>query len=101
MIIVRHTEECTGAPNLRGELTGQCNCKTAKLDERARKHIAQLLGTLAEESIKAGEGSEYFALRLDAIAAEVIQGARGVRLTAKRSDRTTRNTTMHTKRKAG
>lgn len=95
MIIVRHTKECSGKPNAAGRLTGTCDCKTAKLDESARRRLVQLLGTLAEESIKAGEKSEYFALRLDALAEQIAKDARGVRLTAKRSDNTTRATTSH------
>lgn len=98
MIIVRHTEECTSKPTLHGELTGKCNCKTAKLDQKARKLLINLLGMLAEHSIKAGEESEYFALRLDGLAEQIQRDARGVRLTAKRADKNTRRMRMHTKR---
>ena len=95
MIVVRHAEECTGAPNAFGRLTGKCNCKTAKLDQSARKLLMQLLGRLASDSLKAGEESEYFALRLDALAEQIAKDARLVRATANRSDRTTRATTSH------
>lgn len=100
MIIVRHTEQCSGAPNAAGRLTGKCDCKTAPLDQAARKQLQRLLGKLAEDSIKAGEESEYFALRLDELAEMIAKDARGVRLTAKRSDRTTRLTTTHRARRA-
>ena len=95
MIIVRHAEECAGKPNAAGRLTGRCNCKTAPLDQAARKQLTRMLGKLADESIRAGEESEYFALRLDALADQIAKDARGVRRTAKRSDRTTRLTTHH------
>lgn len=96
MIIVRHTKECAGKPDANGRLTGRCNCKTAKLDESAMKRLRLLLGTLAGESLKAGEESEYFALRLDELADQIAKDARGVRRTAKRSDLTTRRTAHHT-----
>jgi hypothetical protein len=95
MIFVRHTEECTGKPNAVGRLTGKCNCKTAKLDGAARAQLQRLLGKLADASIRAGEESEYFALRLDELADQIAKDARGVRRTAKRADRTTRLTTHH------
>ena len=95
MIFVRHTEDCTGKPNAVGRLTGKCNCKTAKLDGAARAQLQRLLGKLANDSINAGEESEYFALRLDELAEQIAKDARGVRRTAKRSDRTTRLTTRH------
>ena len=97
MIVVRHTEECSGKPNGAGRLTGRCNCKTAKLDDAARKQLQRLLGKLAGDSIRAGEESEYFALRLDELADQVAKDARGVRRTARRSDLTTRRTTLHEK----
>lgn len=97
MIIVRHAKECSSKPDARGHLTGRCNCKTAKLDERARKQLMKLLGTFAGDSIKAGEESEYFALRLDELAEQIRKNAHSVRMTAKRSDRTTRITTVHKK----
>ena len=90
MIFIRHSEECAGKPNAAGRLTGKCNCKTAKLDEAARKQLERLLGKLAEDSIQAGEQSEYFALRLDELAEQIAKDARGVRRTAKRSDRAAR-----------
>lgn len=90
MIFVRHTEECAGKPNGIGQLTGKCNCKTAKLDQAARKALEKLLGKLAENSIEADEASEYFALRLDELAEQIAQEARSVRRTAKRSDRAAR-----------
>lgn len=100
MIIVRHSEKCAGKPDGAGRLTGKCNCKTAKLDQIARTQLQQLLGKLANESIRAGEESEYFALRLDALADQIAKDARGVRRTAKRSDKTTRLSTSHkTKRR--
>ena len=99
MIFVRHTEECAGKPNAVGRLTGKCNCKTAKLDAAARKQLERLLGKLAEDSINAGEQSEYFALRLDELAEQIAKDARGVRRTAKRSDRTTRLNTSHKKKR--
>ncbi len=95
MIFVRHTEECGGKPNAAGRLIGRCNCKTAPLDQAARKQLQRLLGKLAEDSIRAGETSEYFALRLDALADQIAKDARGVRRTAKQSDRTTRLNTRH------
>jgi hypothetical protein len=95
MIFVRHTEECAGKPNGAGKLTGKCNCKTAKLDGAARTQLQRLLGKLADDSIHAGEESEYFALRLDELADQIVKDARGVRRTAKRADRTTRLTTRH------
>lgn len=100
MIIVRHHESCAGAPDLSGRLTGKCNCKTAKLDASARKLLTRLLGRLAEDSIKAGEESEYFALRLDVLAEQIAKDARGVRRTAKRADKTMRETSVHTRRSA-
>ena len=100
MIVVRHAEECAGKPNAAGRLTGKCNCKTAKLDQTARKQLQHLLGKLADDSIRAGEQSEYFALRLDELAEQIAKDARGVRRMAKRSDRTTRLSTSHkTKRR--
>ena len=100
MIFVRHTEECTGKPNAVGRLTGKCDCKTAPLDQAARKQLVHLLGKLADDSIRAGEESEYFALRLDELADQIAKDARGVRRTAKRSDRTTRLSTRYkTKRR--
>lgn len=90
MIFVRHTSECAGNPNAAGRLTGKCNCKTAPLDEAARKQLQRLLGKLAEDSIRAGEESEYFALRLDELAELIAKDARGVRRTAKRADRAAR-----------
>lgn len=90
MIFVRHTSECAGNPNGAGRLTGKCNCKTAPLDEAARKQLQRLLGKLAEDSIRAGEESEYFALRLDELAELIAKDARGVRRTAKRADRAAR-----------
>ena len=90
MIFVRHTEECASKPNATGRLTGKCNCKTAPLDQKARTQLERLLGKLAEDSINAGEQSEYFALRLDALAEQIAKDARGVRRTAKRADRNTR-----------
>jgi hypothetical protein len=95
VIVIRHTNECAGKPNAQGRLTGKCNCKTAKLDERARKQLVSFLGGLADDSIKAGEDAEYFALRLDVLAEQVRKSAHGVRMTAKRSNRTTRRTTHH------
>lgn len=95
MIFVRHTEECAGKPNAVGQLTGKCNCKTAPLDQAARKQLERLLGKLAEDSIHAGEESEYFALRLDQLAEQIAKDARGVRRTAKRSDKNTRLRTRH------
>jgi hypothetical protein len=96
MIVVRHTEECAGKPDpATGRLTGKCNCKTGKLDQAARKQLMKFLGTLASESIMVGEESEYFALRLDNLADQIVEDARRVRRTAKRSDRTTRNTAHH------
>lgn len=59
------------------------------------KRLRKLLGTFASESIKAGEPAEYFALRLDELADQIAKDARGVRRTAKRSDRTTRLTSLH------
>jgi hypothetical protein len=101
MIFVRHTEECASKPDAAGRLTDKCNCKTAKLDQRARTQLQRLLGKLAEDSIQAGEQSEYFALRLDELAEQIAKDARGVRRTAKRSDRATRLRTSHkTKRRA-
>jgi hypothetical protein len=90
VIVVRHTEDCAGAPNTSGRLTGKCDCKTAKLDEAARKQITRLLAKLAEDSIDAGELSEYFALRLDGLAEQIAKDARGVRRTAARADRAAR-----------
>ena len=97
MIIFRHAEKCAGRPNGAGRLTGKCNCKTAKLDESARVQLLRLLGKFASASIRAGEESEYFALRLDALADQIVRDARGVRRTAKRSDKTTRLSTRHKK----
>ncbi len=90
MIFVRHTEECAGKPNGAGQLTGKCNCKTAKLDQAARGALQRLLGKLADDSIKADEQSEYFALRLDELAEQIAKEARSVRRAARRSDRETR-----------
>ena len=87
MIFVRHAEECTSKPNAAGRLTGKCNCKTAPLNQAARKQLERLLGKLADDSIRAGEESEYFALRLDELAAQIAKDARGVRRTAKFSAR--------------
>ena len=95
MIFVRHTEECAGKPDAAGRLTGKCNCKTAKLDQAARTQLQRLLGKLADDSIRAGEQSEYFALRLDELAEQIAKDAGGVRRTAKRSDRTSRLGTTH------
>lgn len=95
MIFVRHTSECSGKPNAAGRLTCKCDCKTAKLDTTARKQLRLLLGKLADASIRAGEESEYFALRLDQLAEQIEQDARSVRRTARRSDRTSRLTTLH------
>ena len=85
MIIVRHAEECAGNPDTAGRLTGKCNCKTAKLDQTAPTQLERLLGKLASDSIRVGEESEYFALRLDALSDQIAQDARGVRRTAKRA----------------
>ena len=95
MIFVRHAEECTSKPNAVGRLTGKCNCKTAPLDQAAQKQLQLLLDKLADDSIQAGEESEYFALRLDELAALIAKDARVVRCRAKRSDRTPRFTTRH------
>ena len=100
MIIIRHAEECAGKPNAVGRLTGKCNCKTAKLDKAARAQLQRLLGKIADDSIRAGEESEYFALRLDELAEQIAKDARGVRRTAKRSDRTTRLSTRHKTKKS-
>lgn len=89
MIFVRHTEECASKP-IAGRLTGKCNCKTAPLDQKARTQLQRLLDKLAEDSIDAGEESEYFALRLDELAEQTAKEARSVRRTAKRSDRAAR-----------
>jgi hypothetical protein len=83
MIIIRHSEECAGKPNGAGFLTGKCNCQTAKLDEAARKQLEHLLGELSEKSLQAGEKSEYFALRLDALVAQITKVAWSKRLHAK------------------
>ena len=95
MIFVRHTEECAGKPNAVGRLTGKCNCKTAKLDQTARTQLQRLLGKLADDSIRAGEESEYFALRLDELAEQIAKDARGVRRTAKRADKNARLRVRH------
>lgn len=95
MIIVRHGEKCTGKPNGAGRLTGKCNCKTAPLDKAARTQLQHLLGELADDSIRAGEESEYFALRLDELAEQIAKDARGVRRTAKRADRNARLSVRH------
>jgi hypothetical protein len=95
VIFVRHNAKCAGKPNAAGRLTGKCNCKTASLDEAARTQLKRLLGKLANDSIRAGEESEYFALRLDELAEQIAKDARGVRRTAKRSDLTTRRGTRH------
>lgn len=90
MIFVRHTEECASKPNGAGQLTGKCNCKTAKLDQAARAALERLLDKLADDSIDADEQSEYFALRLDELAEQIAKEARSVRRNAKRSDRASR-----------
>ena len=95
MIFVRHTEECTSKPNAAGRLTGKCNCKTASLNQAAQKQLQRLLDKLADDSIHAGEESEYFALRLDELAALIAKDARVVRRRAKRSDRTPSLNTRH------
>jgi len=95
VIFVRHTTECAGKPNGAGRLTGTCDCKTAKLDESARKRLTRLLGDLASASIQAGEESEYFALRLDELAEQIAKDARGVRRTAKRADKNARLRSFH------
>jgi len=100
MIFVRHTEECAGKPNAAGRLTGTCNCETAKLDQAARKKLERLLGKLAGDSIEADEASEYFALRLDALAEQIAQEARCVRRTAKRPDRASRKAVQAKKARA-
>lgn len=87
MIIVRHNETCSSKPNRSGRLTGTCDCKTAPLDEAARTQLQQLLGQLADDSLRADEEPEYFALRLDAMAEQIAKDARGVRRTAKRPKR--------------
>lgn len=89
MIIVRHHEKCASAPDKRGRLTGTCNCKVAPLDAAALDQLKSLLGKLADDSLAAFEEAEYFALRLDSLAAQIAHDARGVRRTAKRSDKTT------------
>lgn len=87
MIFIRHHETCAGTPNTSGKLTSECDCKVAPLDEDARKRLKQLLGELAGDSLKSGEETEYFALRLDMLADVITQDATGCRRTAKRSDR--------------
>ena len=95
MIFVRHSEECAGKPNAVGQLTGKCNCETAKLDQAARTQLQELLGKLAEDSIDADEDSEYFALRLDELAKQIVKDACSVRRIAKRLDSATRLSTRH------
>ena len=90
MIMIRHTENCAGKPNGAGRLTGECDCKTAKLDKEARTKLQALLAKLAEDSIDGDEDSEYFALRLDDLAEQIANDARGVRRTAKQADRAAR-----------
>ncbi len=85
MFFVRHTTECAGKPDASGRLTGECNCKTAKLDVAARKQLEQLLRKLDGDSIKANEQAEYFALRLDQLAEQISRVARAVRRAAKSS----------------
>ena len=90
MIFIRHTEECAAKPDRAGRLIGKCNCKTAKLDEAAQAQLQRLLGKLTADSIAVGEQSEYFALRLDALADLIAKDARVTRQRAKGADRRAR-----------
>ena len=100
MIFIRHHETCSGKPSNTGKLTGECDCKTAKLDEAARAELQQLLAKLAEDSLDADEESEYFALRLDELAEQIAKDARGVRRTAKHADRAARQRAYDKKRRS-
>jgi len=100
VIFIRHHETCSSKPNAAGKLTGECACKTAKLDEEARSALHELLAKLAEDSLDADEESEYFALRLDELAEQIAKDARSVRRTAKQADREARQRAHAKKRQS-
>jgi hypothetical protein len=95
MIIIRHTDECAGKPDASGQLTGTCDCKTAGLDQAAYKSLRRLLDKLTDESGLMQEDPEYFALRLDAIAARVVNEARSIRVRGRIKRRMTKQKQKH------